>query len=453
MPDKYRFDTLAVHAGQKADPITGASAVPIYSTAAFVFATADDAADAFALRKPANIYTRIMNPTNGAFEERINALEGGIGAVAASSGQAAIMLAIFNLAGAGDEIISSASLYGGTVNLFGPSFSKLGITVKQVDPSDPENFRKAITPKTKAIYGETIGNPGLDVLDIDAVAAIAHEAGVPLIMDNTFASPALCRPFEHGCDIIIHSATKYISGHGTTIAGVVVDSGKFDWRGSKRFPWLTEPDPSYHDAVLVDDFGEAAYIARARLQALRDYGPCISPFASFILLLGLETLSLRMERHSTNARLVAEYLAGHPGVAWVNYPGLPGRPRPDLDKKYLPRGAGGILCFGLKGGVEAAKAFQSSCKVFGLMPNVGDARSLVIHPATTTHAQLKPEARIKAGAPDDLIRLSVGLEDPADLIDDLAQALKAAERAAKAAGTTAAAGAGAGAGAGAEAEA
>lgn len=440
MADEHRFgfSTRQLHAGQVPDPTTGSRAVPIYQTTSYQFRDTEHAANLFALKEPGNIYTRIMNPTNGAFEDRINALEGGVGALATSSGQAAVTLAILNIAGAGDEIVSSASLYGGTVNLFGPTFSKIGVTVKNVDPSDPENFRKAITSKTKAIYAETIGNPGLDVLDIEAVAAVAHEAGVPLIMDNTFASPALCRPFEHGCDIVIHSATKYISGHGTTIAGVVVDSGKFDWRGSRRFPWLTEPDPSYHDAVLIDDFGEAAYIVRARVQGLRDYGPCLSPFASFILLLGLETLSLRMERHSTNARLVAEYLAGHPGVAWVNYPGLPGRPRPDLDKKYLPSGAGGILTFGVKGGLEAAKAFQASCKVFGLMPNVGDARSMIIHPATTTHAQLKPEARIKAGAPDDLIRVSVGLEDPADLIDDLAQALKAAEKATPAAGTTAA---------------
>jgi O-acetylhomoserine (thiol)-lyase len=422
----YRFDTVAIHAGQKADPVTGATAVPIYQTAAFAFDSAEAAADTFALRRPGNIYTRIMNPTTAAFEERTAALEGGVGALATSSGQAAVTIACLTIAGAGDEIVSSASLYGGTHNLFFTTLARLGLRVITVDPGDPRNFRRAITPRTKAVYAETIGNPGLDVLDTAAVAAAAHEAGVPLIIDSTFATPYLCRPIEHGADIVVHSATKFICGHGTTIGGVIVDAGRFDWRRGGRFPCLCEPDPSYHNGVFLDDFGPRAYISRARLQVARDLGACPSPFSSFLLLLGLETLSLRMTRHSANALAVARYLRESREVAWVNYPGLPGRARPDLDARYLPAGGGAIVTFGLKGGMKAASAFLRKVSLFTLAPNLGDTRSLVIHPATTTHAQLPPEERTAAGAPDDLIRLSVGLEDPADLVADLDQALRAA---------------------------
>ena len=421
----YKFETLAVHAGQTPCPTTGSRAVPIYQTTSYVFEDADHAADLFALRKPGNVYTRIMNPTTDVFEQRIAALEGGIGALAVASGQAAVSYAIFTLAQAGDEIVAANSLYGGTYNLFQHTLPKLGITVKFVDPCHPENFRKAIGPKTKAVFGEIIGNPKGDVFDIEAVAEIAHEAGVPLIIDNTFASPALCRPVEWGADIGVHSATKFLGGHGTSIGGVIVDSGKFDWTNG-RFPALSEPDPSYDGLSFADAFGPGAYITKARVHVLRDLGAALSPFNSFLFLQGLETLPLRMERHSENAQKVAEFLADHPLVSWVSYPGLPDHPSHALAQKYLPKGAGSIFSFGIKGGLEAGKRFINSVKLFSLLANVGDVKSLVIHPASTTHQQLTEEEQLAAGVTPDLVRLSIGIEHVDDIIADLEQALAAA---------------------------
>ncbi|SMB98298.1 O-acetylhomoserine sulfhydrylase [Thermanaeromonas toyohensis ToBE] len=425
MNKQYRFATLAVHAGQTPDPTTGARAVPIYQTTSYVFKNADHAAALFALREPGNIYTRMMNPTTDVFEQRVASLEGGVGALATASGQAAITLAILNITSAGQEIVSATSLYGGTYNLFNITFPKIGIKVRFVDPSDPENFRRAITDKTRALYVETIGNPKLDVPDLEAIAGIAHEAGIPLIVDNTFATPYLCRPFEHGADIVVHSATKFIGGHGTSIGGIIVDSGKFNWKNGK-FPELVEPDPSYHGVSYVEAFGPAAYIVKARTQLLRDLGPALSPFNSFLFLQGLETLHLRMERHSSNALYIAQWLKEHPYVSWVNYPGLPDHPSYPLAKKYLPRGAGAIVTFGIKGGKEAGRRFIDSLKLFSLLANVGDAKSLVIHPASTTHQQLTEEEQLATGVTEDMVRLSIGLEDPEDLVEDLDQALKKA---------------------------
>ncbi|WP_040683161.1 homocysteine synthase [Thermosinus carboxydivorans] len=426
LPDNLKIATLAVHGGQTPDPTTGARAVPIYQSTSYNFRDSDHAAALFALKETGNIYTRIMNPTTDVLEKRMAALEGGVGAVAFASGHAAIAAAILNIAEAGDEIVSSSALYGGTYNLFLYTLPRLGITVKLVDPSDPENFRKAITPRTKAVYGEIIGNPGLGVLDIEKVAAIAHENAIPLIVDNTFATPYLCRPFDFGADIVVHSATKFIGGHGTTMGGIVVDGGKFDWAAG-NFPLLNEPDPSYHNLRYSREFGPMAFIIRLRVQVLRDLGACISPFNSFLLLQGLETLHLRMARHSENAQTVAEYLAAHDQVAWVNYPGLPSHPQHDLAQKYLAKGAGAILTFGIKGGLAAGKKFIDSLKLLSLLANVGDAKSLVIHPASTTHSQLTSEQRASAGVPDDMIRLSIGIEDVSDIIYDLEQALAAAK--------------------------
>lgn len=422
LPDTLRFDSLAVHAGQEPDPTTGSRAVPIYQTTAYNFRDSEHAANLFALAESGNIYTRIMNPTTDVFEKRVAALEGGVGALAFASGHAAISAAIFNIAEAGDEIISSTTLYGGTYNMFTYTLPRLGIKVKLVDASDPENFRKAITKKTKAIYAEVIGNPKIDVLDIEKVANIAHGNGIPLIVDSTFATPYLCRPIEYGADIVIHSATKFIGGHGTSMGGIVVDGGKFDW-GNGKFPLLSEPDPSYHNMRYTQAVGSLAFIVRLRTQILRDLGACLSPFNSFQFLIGLETLHLRLQRHVDNARKIAEYLAGHEQVTWVSYPGLANHPDYTLAQKYLPKGAGAILTFGIKGGLEAGRTFINSLKLFSLLANVGDAKSLVIHPASTTHSQLTPAQRETAGAPDNLVRLSFGLEDSADLIDDLDQAL------------------------------
>lgn len=424
LPENLKFASLAVHAGQEPDPTTGSRAVPIYQTTSYNFRDSEHGANLFSLKESGNIYTRIMNPTSDVFEKRIAALEGGVGALAFASGHAAISGAILNIAQADDEIVSSASLYGGTYNMFTYTLPRLGITVKLVDPSNPDNFRQAITEKTKAIYAETIGNPKIDILDIAAVAAVAHENGIPLIIDNTLASPYLCRPFEHGADIVVHSATKFIGGHGTSMGGVVVDSGKFDWTNGK-FPLLTEPDPSYHGLSYTTALGELAYIIRLRIQILRDLGATVSPFNSFQFLQGLETLHLRMERHSQNALAVAKFLADHEQVSWVNFPGLESDPAYPLAQKYLPKGAGAILTFGIKGGLEAGKKFIDSLKLFSILANVGDAKSLVIHPASTTHSQLTSEQRARAGAPDDMIRLSVGIEDSADIIADLEQALTA----------------------------
>jgi len=422
----YGFETLSLHAGQEtADSATNARAVPIYQTSSYVFDSPEHAADLFGLRQFGNIYTRIMNPTQDAFERRIAALEGGVGALATASGQSAETLALLNIAQAGDEIISSASLYGGTYNLFHYTLPKLGITVRFVDSRDPENFRPAINERTKAIFAETIGNPRLDTLDIQAVADIAHENGIPLILDNTLPTPYLVQPFKYGCDIVVHSATKFIGGHGTAIGGVIVDSGKFDWTNG-RFPSFTEPDPSYHGLRYVEALGSLAYIIKARVQLLRDIGPAIAPLNSFLFLQGLETLPLRMERHSQNALHIAEFLEGHPSVDWVLYPGLKSHPQHEEAAKYHTHGYGAILGFGIKGGLEAGKQLIRHVELFSHLANVGDAKSLIIHPASTTHSQLTPEEQYETGVTPDFVRLSVGLETVDDLIDDLDQALKAA---------------------------
>ncbi|MEW9032679.1 MAG: homocysteine synthase [Planifilum fimeticola] len=425
---QYRPETLAVHGGQEPDPTTLSRAVPIYQTTSYVFRDTEHAANLFALKELGNIYTTIMNPTQDVFEKRIAALEGGVGALATASGQAAITYSILNIAKAGDEIVSSSSLYGGTYNLFHYTLPKLGIKVKFVDPSDPENFRKAITDRTRAVFGEIIGNPKLDVLDLETVAAIAHEAGIPLIVDNTFATPHLCRPFDFGADIVIHSATKFIGGHGTSIGGVIVDSGKFDWTNGK-FPELTEPDPSYHGVSYTEALGPLAYIIKARVQLLRDIGAALSPFNAFLFLQGLETLHLRMERHSENALRIARYLREHDAVEWVSYPGLEDHPSYEKAKKYLPKGQGAILTFGIRGGLEAGKKLIENLKLFSHLANVGDSKSLVIHPASTTHQQLTPEEQVSTGVTPDLVRLSVGTEAAEDLIDDLDQALKKSQSA------------------------
>lgn len=422
----YGFETLSLHAGQEtADSATNARAVPIYQTTSYVFDSPEHAADLFGLRQFGNIYTRIMNPTQDAFERRIAALEGGVGALATASGQSAETLAILNIASAGDEIISSASLYGGTYNLFHYTLPKLGITVRFVDSRDPENFRPAINERTKAIFAETVGNPRLDTLDIQGVADIAHENGLPLILDNTLPTPYLVQPFKHGCDIVIHSATKFIGGHGTAIGGVIVDSGKFDWT-SGRFPSFVEPDPSYHGLRYVEALGPLAYIIKARVQLMRDLGPAVTPFNAFLFLQGLETLPLRMERHSQNALRIAEFLEGHPSVDWVVYPGLKSHPQHELAAKYHTHGYGAILGFGIKGGLEAGKQLIRHVELFSHLANVGDAKSLIIHPASTTHSQLTPEEQFETGVTPDFVRLSIGLETVEDLIEDLDQALKAA---------------------------
>ena len=423
---EYGFDTLALHAGQEVDSATTARAVPIYQSTSYVFNDTDHAANLFALSEMGNIYTRIMNPTTDVFEKRVAALEGGVGALGTASGQAAETLSILNIAGAGDEIVSSAGLYGGTYNLFHYTLPKIGINIKFVDDTDPENFRAAITPNTKALYAETVGNPSLNTLDIEAVAAVAHEAGIPLIVDNTLPSPYLVNPLAHGADVVVHSATKFIGGHGTSIGGVMVDGGKFPWDNGK-FPGFTEPDPSYHGLEFYPALGELSYILKARVQMLRDYGPALSPFNSFLFLQGLETLPLRMERHSQNAMAVAEFLQGHDRVNWVNYPGLTDHPSHELATKYHREGQyGAILGFGIDGGLEAGKQFIDRLELHSLLANVGDAKSLVIHPASTTHSQLSADEQKTTGVTDDYIRLSVGLESIDDILYDLDQALNGA---------------------------
>ena len=426
---QFGFDTLQVHAGQVPDPSTGARAVPIYQTTSYVFKNTDHAAALFALAEPGNIYTRIMNPTNDVLEQRIAALEGGVAALALASGSAAVTYAIINIAGAGDEIVSASTLYGGTYNLFKVTLPKLGIKTTFVDPDDPENFRKAINDKTKAVFIESIGNPASNIIDIEAVASIGHENGIPLIIDNTFATPYLLRPIEFGADIVVHSATKFIGGPGTSIGGLIVDSGKFDWLASGKFPGLTEPDPSYHGIVYAKDVGAAAYVTKARVQLLRDTGAALSPFNAFLFLQGLETLSLRVQRHVDNAKKAAEFLANHPQVNWVNYPGLPGNKYYELAKKYLPKGPGSIFTFGIKGGAEAGKKFIDNLKLFSLLANVGDAKSLAIHPASTTHSQLKGDDLLASGVTPDQVRLSIGIEDIEDILWDLDQALSKADKA------------------------
>jgi len=430
MSSAYKPETIALHGGQKPDPATNARAVPIYQTTSYVFNDTAHAARLFGLQEFGNIYTRIMNPTTDVFEQRVAQLEGGSGALATASGQAAETLALLNIARAGDVILSSASLYGGTYNLFSNTFPRMGIEVKFVDPKNPESFRKALTKKTKAIFAETVGNPKLDTLDFGAVSKIAHDAGIPLVVDNTMPTPFLMRPFDHGADIIIHSATKFIGGHGTSIGGIVVDSGKFDW-GNGNFPEFTEPDPSYHGLKFWEVFGNfpglgnVAFIIKLRVTLLRDLGPALSPFNAFQFLQGLETLHLRMERHSANALAVGKFLEKHPNVSWVNYPGLPSHPSHDLAKRYHHRGLyGAILGFGIKGGVAEGKKFIESLKLFSHLANIGDAKSLVIHPASTTHQQLSPAEQLATGVTDDFVRLSVGIENIDYITGDLDQALR-----------------------------
>lgn len=423
--EHYGLETLLLHGGQEPDPVTGSRAVPLYQTSSYVFKDTEHARQLFALEEPGNIYTRIMNPTSDVFEKRMALLEGGIGALATSSGMSAITTAILNIAGAGDEIVAATNLYGGTYNLFSTTLPKYGIHIKFVDPTDPENFRKAITPKTKALYGETIGNPSLHVLDFEAVANIAHEAGIPLIVDNTFATPYSCRPIEWGADIVVHSATKWIGGHGTSIGGIIVDGGKFDWNNEK-FPGFTEPDESYHGIRYAQDVGEAAFITKARVQLLRDIGACLSPFNAFLFLQGLETLHLRVREHNKNAAEIAEFLENHPGVEWVAYPGLENHPAHELAKKYLNGGFGSIVNFGIKGGKEAGRILIDNISLWSHLANVGDAKSLIIHPATTTHQQLGAEELKTTGVTEELVRLSVGIESVEDLKNALDEALKKA---------------------------
>ena len=429
-PKKHGLGTQSLHAGQKADPTTGARAVPIYQTTSYQFRDTEHAANLFGLKELGNIYTRIMNPTTDVLEQRLAALEGGSGALAHSSGQAAITASILNIAGAGDHIVSVAQLYGGTYNLFHYTLPKLGIQVSFVDADDPENFRKAVKSNTKAFYGEGLGNPRLNIFPFAEVAKIAQEVGVPLIMDNTALSPYLNRPFEHGANIVVHSATKHIGGHGTSIGGIVVDGGNFDW-GNGKFPGFTEPDMSYHGLPHWEAFkafapaggANIAFIMKMRLQFLRDVGSCLSPFNAFLLIQGLETLHLRMERHCSNAMKVAQYLEAHPKVKWVNYPGLKSSKYHDLAKKYLTNGFGALVGFGVKSGHEGGSKFINALQLHSHVANIGDARSLAIHPASTTHSQLSAEERAAAGVTDDYVRLSVGIEDIEDIIADLEQAL------------------------------
>jgi O-acetylhomoserine (thiol)-lyase len=419
------FATKSLHAGHTPDSASHARAVPIYQTTSFTFDNSDHAAALFGLQQFGNIYTRIMNPTTDVFEQRVAALEGGIAGLATASGQAAQFLAIASLLGQGDELVAASTLYGGTYTQFDVSFRRLGIDVKFVEPDDPENFRKAITSKTRAVYGETIANPRMNVLDIEA--KVAHEAGVPLVIDNTMASPYLCRPIEHGADIVVHSATKFLGGHGTSIGGIIVDSGKFPWSASGKYPMITEPSPGYHGMKFVEVFGPLAYIIKARVEGLRDFGPCISPFNSFLMIQGIETLKFRMEAHSRNALAVAEWLEGQAAISWVKYPGLKSSPYRENSRKYLPKGQGSIVTFGIKGGMEAGRKLIDHVKIFSHLANLGDAKSLIIHPASTTHQQLSDEQQLAAGVTKDLVRISVGIEEVEDLFWDLEQAIAASQ--------------------------
>lgn len=432
-PDFLKFDTLSLHAGQQPDPTTGARAVPIYQTTSYVFEDTDHAAALFNLEAPGHIYSRISNPTVAVLEERIAALDGGVGAVCTASGHAALHLAIATLMGQGGHIVASKSLYGGSINMFLHTLPRFGIEATLVDPRKPEAFEAAIRPETRLVFAEVIGNPNLEVLDIEAVAAVAHRHGLPLMIDSTFNTPYLCPVIEHGADIVMHSATKWLGGHGVAMGGALVDAGRFDWFAhAEKFPTLTEPYAAYHGIVFAEEYGPAGFIMRARAEGLRDFGAVLSPTSAFHLLQGVETLPLRMDRHVANARIVAEYLAGHEAVAWVNYPGLEAHPDHALARKYLPKGPGSILAFGVKGGRAAGAKFIESVELFSHLANVGDAKSLVLHPASTTHQQMTKEQLAAAGIGDDLVRVSVGLEDPDDLIADLAQALKRAARVAAA---------------------
>ncbi|MBN1509234.1 MAG: homocysteine synthase [Sedimentisphaerales bacterium] len=422
--EMYHIETLALHAGQTVDSDTLSRAVPIYQTTSYCFKDTDHAARLFALQEFGNIYTRLMNPTTDVLEKRLAALEGGVGGLALSSGQSAIYVSIFNICGAGGHVVASNSLYGGTVTLFSQTFPKLGIEVTFVDPKEPENFGKAVKKNTRLMYIETIGNPKNDILDYEKIAEVAHRHGMPLICDNTVASPILFRPIEHGIDIVVHSCTKFIGGHGTSIGGAIVDSGHFDWTNG-RYPELTEPDPSYHGVKYVESFGNLVYIIKARVQFLRDMGSCMSPFNAFLFLQGLETLHLRMPRHSENAMKLAQWLERQSQVSWVNYPGLPSHPDYKLAKKYLPDGQGAILGFGIKGGRAAGVKFINSVKLASHLANIGDSKTLVIHPASTTHQQLAEKEQLAAGVTPDYIRVSVGTEHIDDIIADFDQALKA----------------------------
>lgn len=422
---KFGFTTRQLHAGQQPDPTTNSLAVPIYQTTSYVFNDTDHAARLFALEETGNIYTRIMNPTNDVFEQRMADLEGGIGALATSSGHAAQAITFLALCQAGDHIVSASTLYGGTYNQFNYTFRRLGIDVTFVDPSDPENFRRAVRDNTKVIFGETLGNPRINVFPFEEVAKVAQEYAIPLVIDNTFATPYLCRPFDYGANIVVHSTTKFIGGHGTSIGGVIVDGGNFQWEGNPRFPNFNEPDPSYHGLVYAS-LGAPAFILKSRVQVLRDIGASQSPFNTFLFLQGLETLSLRMDRHNENTRCVAEFLREHPKVAWVTYPSLSDHPDHERAKKYLHKGAGAILGFGIQGGLDAGKRFIESLQLFSHLANVGDSKSLAIHPASTTHSQLSVEEQESAGVTPDFIRLSIGVEDIEDILWDLDQALNKA---------------------------
>ncbi|WP_217922271.1 O-acetylhomoserine aminocarboxypropyltransferase/cysteine synthase family protein [Miltoncostaea oceani] len=425
----FGFDTRALHAGQRVDAETGSRAVPIHQTAAYVFEDADHAADLFDLNRFGNIYTRLMNPTTAVFEERMASLEGGVGALATSSGLAAQAVAIMTLLDAGDHIVASRHLYGGSHNQLAMTLSRFGVTTTFVDPADPAAWRAAVTPRTRLLYGETIGNPRLDVLDIAMVAGVAGEHGLPLLVDNTFATPYLCRPFEHGAHLVSHSATKWICGHGTTIGGVLVDGGTFPWEDG-MFPGLVEPSPGYRGLRYAETFGNFAFVMKARVETMRDLGPVLSPFNAFLLLQGLETLSLRMDRHVASAAAVAEFLAGHPGVTWVAYPGSPGGPEAERAARYLPLGAGAVVTFGVRGGREAGRRLIEACDLCSHLANVGDAKTLIIHPASTTHRRLDEEGLALAGVGDDMVRVSVGLETLDDIVWDLDRAITAATSAA-----------------------
>ena len=427
-PRLFRFDTLALHAGQSPDPATGARAVPIYQTTSYVFPDTDTAASLFNLELPGHIYSRISNPTVAVFEERMAALEGGVAAVATASGQAALHLAVTTLMGAGGHIVAARNLYGGSINLLRLTLPRFGIETSFVDPRDPDAFAAAIRPETRLLFGETIGNPRLEVLDIPRITEIAHAHGLPLLVDNTFATPCLARPIEMGADLVLHSATKWIGGHGVAIGGVLVDGGRFDWQASGRFPTLTEPYAGYFDIVYAETFGPQAFAMRARTEGLRDFGACMSPQHAFYLLQGLETLPLRMRRHLENTARVLEFLAGHEAVSYLLHPSLPDHPDHALAQRLLPSGAGSIVTFGVEGGREAGARFIEACRLASHLANVGDAKTLVIHPASTTHLQLGPEQLAAAGVTEDMIRLSVGLEDPEDIIADLDRALRAARK-------------------------
>lgn len=423
MKEQYRFETKQLHAGQPVDPVTKSRAVPIYQTTSYLFGDTQHAEDLFALKETGNIYTRIMNPTTTVLEQRIAALEGGIGALAFASGSAAIAGAIMNIAGSGDEMVASSTLYGGTYHLFADTLPQYGIRTIFVQPDLVEHFETAITDRTRLVYIETLGNPGINIIDIEAVASIAHRHGIPLFVDNTFGTPYLIRPFEFGADVVVHSATKFIGGHGTTIGGLVVDSGTFDWSSSGKFPRLTEPDASYHNICYAQDVGAAAFITKLRVQFLRDMGACLSPFNAFLLLQGIETLSLRVERHVSNALTIAQFLEKHDKVSWVNYPALQSSPYHALAKKYFPNGTGSIFTFGVKGGAKQARRLIDQLELFSNLANVADAKSLVIHPASTTHQQLNAQQQKEAGVTPDQVRISVGIEHVKDLIADLESAL------------------------------